>query len=76
MEQFEFSVYLRDTEWKVTPHKIAKVTISLMVMREEMTHKDEEVIQVLRLDWYGKVASIDGTVCFCREKRLGNMQFS
>lgn len=64
----EFSVYLKkDGEQKL--HKIARITNIPMELRKRIT----EVVDgqpVLKKDWYGKVAEIDGQCVSARSYRL------
>ena len=66
----EFSVYLRDSDGNQKVHKIAKVANITQELRESLTEKDANGDPILKQEWYGKVASIDGQCVSARSHRL------
>ena len=65
----EFSVFLEDENGERKQHKIARITNLTMELREQMT-KIVDGEPVLKEEWYGKCASIDGVCVSGRAKRL------
>jgi ATP-dependent DNA ligase len=74
----EFSVYLEDFEDVIFNdvdsepeiHKIAVVASLPDDLRKEMTGRDEEGNPILKEEWYGKVAELDGQSVAPRSNRL------
>lgn len=65
----EFSVFLEDAEGKRVQHKIARITNLTMELRQKMTELvDGE--PVLKKEWYGQVAEVDGVCVSGRARRL------
>jgi hypothetical protein len=65
----EFSVYLRDANGNIKPHKIARITNITMDLREKLTEHDKTGEPILKSDWYGKVAEIDAQCISARALR-------
>lgn len=66
----EFSLFVRDEQGNEREHKIARITNISMDLRKEITDFDAEGNPILKKEWYGKVASVDGQCISAREKRL------
>lgn len=66
----EFSVFLPKEDGEMEEHKIARITNIPMELREQITEHDENGNPRLKLDWYGKVATVDGQCISARSRRL------
>lgn len=66
----EFSVIFRDSNGNEKTHKIARITNITMDLRKELTTYDEDGNPILKNEWYGKVATVDGQCLSARSLRL------
>lgn len=66
----EFSVFLPQESGDPVQHKIARITNIPMDLREKITEHDKNGNPILKAEWYGKVATVDGQCISARSKRL------